>query len=378
MRIAIVAPYFGVRGGREQTVYELARGLAERGHFVKVFTTDRTPSGGRADHKKGEGFEVERIRSLFVAFRLEVPLRLPKLSHFDVVHVISTDDVFTFLFAIAAKISRKPVVATAFTPFALLKHPRRFLRPFMAFIELISLISIAISDVVHVKNDIDFELVRRVKRGVVVVPDGVPRYYFDLKPRLDFRRKYGLVGKRIILFVNRIHPLKGPQLLVEAMPEILRAYPNALAVFIGPDAGYVEELKRLAMKKGVQDSVLFLGFVSEEEKIAAYDAADVVVIPSIGEFTEAFSIVLSEAWARGKTVVVSESRALRSRVKGHGYIFGDYDAKNLAEAVKEALKSPKKAPKVHSWDEVVEMMEKIYENLFPLQTQKEDYDASQE
>jgi len=365
MKIAIVAPYFGVRGGREQTVYELARGLAERGHSVKVFTTDRTPSGERINHtKKDERFEVERIKSAFVAFRVEIPLKIPKLSQFDIVHVISTDDIFTFLFAIAAKISKKPVVATVFTPLALLKHPRRFLRPFMAFIELISLISTAISDFVQVKNDIDFELVRKIKRNVVVIPDGIPKYYFNLKPKIDFRRKYGLVGKKIILFVNRIHPLKGPQLLVEAMPEILGAYRDAFAVFLGQDAGYVEELKRLVVKKGVQDSVLFLGFVSEEEKIAAYDAADVVVIPSIGEFTEAFSIVLSEAWARGKTVVVSESRALRSRVKGHGYIFSGYDVGNLAEAVKEALKNPKDAPKVYSWDEVVEMMEKVYYEVY--------------
>jgi len=365
MKIAIVAPYFGVRGGRERTVYELARGLAERGHFVKVFTTDRTPSGERINHiKKGEGFEVERIKSAFVAFRVEIPLKFPKLSHFDVVHVISTDDIFTFLFTIAAKISKKPVVATVFTPLALLRHPRRVLRPFMAFIELISLISTAISDFVQVKNDIDFELVRKIKRNVVVIPDGIPKYYFNLKPEIDFRRKYGLVAKKIILFVNRIHPLKGPQLLVEAMPEILRAYRDTFAVFLGQDAGYAEKLKGLMVKKGVQDSVLFLGFVSEGEKIAAYDAADVVVIPSIGEFTEAFSIVLSEAWARGKTVVVSESRALRSRVKGHGYIFRDYDAKNLAEAVKEALRSPKKAPKVHSWDEVVEMIEKVYYEVY--------------
>ena len=122
--------------------------------------------------------------------------------------MISTDDIFTFLFAIAAKLSKKPVVATVFTPLALLKHPRRFLRPFMAFIELISLISTAISDFVQVKNDIDFELVRKIKRNVVVIPDGIPKYYFNLKPKIDFRRKYELVGKKIILFVNRIHPLK--------------------------------------------------------------------------------------------------------------------------------------------------------------------------
>ncbi|MCW7079079.1 MAG: glycosyltransferase family 4 protein [Canidatus Methanoxibalbensis ujae] len=362
MKIAIVAPYFGVRGGREQTVYELARGLAERGHFVKVFTTDRTPSGERIKQnvQKNEKFEVERIKSAFVAFRVEIPLKFPKLSHFDIVHVISTDDIFTFIFAIAAKISKKPVVATVFTPLALLKHPKWVLRPLMAFIEFISLVSIAISDLVHVKNEVDSLLMRKIKNNVVVIPDGIPRYYFNLKPAVDFRRKYGLVEKKIILFVNRIHPLKGPQLLVEAMPEILKEYPDAFAVFIGPDAGYADELKRLASERKVEDAVLFLGFVSEEEKIAAYDAADVVVIPSIGEFTEAFSIVLSEAWARRKTVVVSESRALRSRAKGYGYIFKGYNAKNLADSVKKALIKPKKPAKVHTWDEVVEMMERVY------------------
>ncbi len=70
--------------------------------------------------------------------------------------------------------------------------------------------------------------------------------------------------------------------------------------------------------------------------------------------------MLSEAWARGKTVVVTPSRALRDRVKtGTGYVSG-YDAKGLAEAIVHGLKKPASPPKVYSWDEVVNMIENEY------------------
>ncbi|MFQ6120720.1 MAG: glycosyltransferase family 4 protein, partial [Methanosarcinales archaeon] len=115
-----------------------------------------------------------------------------------------------------------------------------------------------------------------------------------------------------------------------------------------------------ARNLNIINKILFLGFISEEEKIAAYDAADVVVVPSIGEFTEGFSIVLSEAWARGKTVVVTPSRALRSRVKhGTGYI-ADYNPSSFSKALIKALENPTKSPKVYSWREVVDMIERLY------------------
>jgi len=207
-------------------------------------------------------------------------------------------------------------------------------------------------------------ITKRFAEKLEMIPDGIPDRYFVEKPSINFREKYKLMDKEIILFVNRIHPLKGPQLLIRAMPIILKEDPNTIAVLIGPDPkGYGIELEKLADKLGIFDKVLLRGFVSEEEKIAAYDAADVVVIPSIGEFTEGFSIVLSEAWARGKTVVVTPSRALRSRVKpGTGYI-SDYSPESLAKSILQALESPTSPPKVYSWEEVTAQFEALYTRI---------------
>ncbi len=366
MKIALVAPYFHpVEGGREQTVLFLAEELAGRRHSVSVFTTDRTPKGGKVNSEaESWNFSVHRIKSAFLAFRFELPLEKPSLKEFDLVHIISADDTFTFCFLMGAKLLKKPTLVTIFTPFALLKHPRRILRPFLSFFEFLSIVSMCLADVVQVKNELDLKITKRYAKKVEIIPDGIPDRYFVEKPSINFRVKYGLSNTKIILFVNRIHPLKGPQLLIRALPTILTEYPTSIAVLIGPDPeGYSRELEELAREQSILSYVLLLGFVSEEEKIAAYDAADVVVIPSIGEFTEAFSIVLSEAWARGKTVVVTPSRALRSRVTpGTGYI-ADYSPESLAKSILTALENPTRPPKVYSWSDVVDEYEKLYREI---------------
>ncbi len=366
MKIALVAPYFHpVKGGREQTVLELAKGLAEKGHSVTVFTTNRTPEGKIVEASdESWDFSVQRIRSTYLTFRFEIPLKIPQLSGYDVVHIISTDNIFAFILLTSAKIHRKRIFATLFTVFALLKHPRKMLRPFFFFFELLSVFAMYLSDVIQVMNDVDLKIVKRFIKNVKMIPDGIPKNYFTTKPSIDFRDRHGLSNRKIILFVNRIHPLKGPQLLIKALAYVIKEYPDVFVVLIGPDPdGYTNELKKIAENLEVLDRILFLGFVGEEEKIAAYDASDVVVIPSIGEFTEGFSIVLSEAWARGKTVVVTPSRALRDRVKpGTGYVSG-YDSKTFAKAVIRGLMEPTAPPKVYSWEEVMDMIENEYSIL---------------
>lgn len=363
MKIALFAPYFyPVKGGREQTVFALAEGLAKKGHSVGVFTSNRTPEGNLIyGGEEKWNFSIERIKSSYFFFRAEIPLKFPDLSGYEVVHIISTDNIFSFVFLVYAKLQRKHVFTTLFTVFALLEHPRKILRPFLLFFEILSFISMYLSDRIQVKNEIDLKIVKKYVKNVRMIPDGIPENYFTIKPTIDFRELHGLVNRKLLLFVNRIHPLKGPQLLIEALPCIIEVYRDVTAVLIGPDPdGYSMELKKIAEKLKVQDNIIFLGFVSEEEKIAAYDASDIVVIPSIGEFTEGFSIVLSEAWARGKTVVVTPSRALRDRVKPMTGYIADYSVKSLTEAILVGLKKPTIAPPVNSWGEVVELIENEY------------------
>jgi glycosyltransferase involved in cell wall biosynthesis len=106
-------------------------------------------------------------------------------------------------------------------------------------------------------------------------------------------------GRPIVLFVGRMVPYKGVDVLLEAM----RAIPAvALLVGEGPERAALE---RTAEALGVADRVRFLGEVSNGELAALYRACDLFVLPSVTR-QEAFGVVLLEAMACGKPVVSTD------------------------------------------------------------------------
>lgn len=86
---------------------------------------------------------------------------------------------------------------------------------------------------------------------------------------------------KLILYVGHIRPRKGPQVLLEALPEIFEGRPGARAVFVGPDYGQQGELEARAVELGVAASVDFVGTVPDEDLPAYYTAADVFVFPTL-------------------------------------------------------------------------------------------------
>lgn len=118
----------------------------------------------------------------------------------------------------------------------------------------------------------------------------------------ELRGRYGLREKEImLLFVGRLTAVKGAQNLVEAMPKILKDYPNTKLVILG--VGELEnDLRRRIKELNLGDKVVMrTEFVEEHERILHYAASDVVVLPS---FYEPFGIVCTEAMSMGKPVVV--------------------------------------------------------------------------
>jgi glycosyltransferase involved in cell wall biosynthesis len=119
------------------------------------------------------------------------------------------------------------------------------------------------------------------------------------------RRSYG-VGPMdpMILFVGRLATQKGPDLLLEAVPEILHHRPDTKVVFAGD--GYMRQaLENRANELGVRNAVRFLGSMGTNgDLINLYKSADMVCVPSRNE---PFGIVVLEAWAAGKPVVVTRS-----------------------------------------------------------------------
>ena len=98
-----------------------------------------------------------------------------------------------------------------------------------------------------------------------------------------------------LLYVGRLHPLKGVEYLLEAMPQ------DAKIVIIGKDEGEGQKLKSIVARRNLD--VEFRGIVSEDEKNAAYDWCDVLVLPTL---SENFGLVIAEALERGKRVITTD------------------------------------------------------------------------
>ena len=118
-------------------------------------------------------------------------------------------------------------------------------------------------------------------------------------------------ARPIVLFVGRLVPYKGADVLLEAMREVA-----AVALLVG-EGGERASLTRAARTLGVSDRVRFLGEVSETELAALYLACDVFVLPSVTR-QEAFGVVQIEAMARGKPVISTDPGTGVGWVNQHG------------------------------------------------------------
>ncbi len=151
---------------------------------------------------------------------------------------------------------------------------------------------------------------------ISVVPCGVDLDLFYPMDRDEARRQLGLKDdERIILFVGRIEPLKGIDILISAAAQLHEEADFFHAVIVGGDARAetrVTELKTLASSLGVDHHVTFAGAVDHERLPLYYSAADVCVVPS---FYESFGLVAVEAMACGTPVVASRVGGLITTVR---------------------------------------------------------------
>ncbi|NLD95165.1 MAG: glycosyltransferase family 4 protein [Fibrobacter sp.] len=105
------------------------------------------------------------------------------------------------------------------------------------------------------------------------------------------------------LFVGRLSTQKGPDLLVSAIPYILKFHPNAKFIISG-EGDMKRQIEQTARNLGVAHACRFYGVFSRGELVDIYKACDVVVVPSRNE---PFGIVVLEAWAAGKPVVATHN-----------------------------------------------------------------------
>jgi glycogen synthase len=158
--------------------------------------------------------------------------------------------------------------------------------------------------VIAVSNHLRDEIVwmYEVPRSkICVVYNGVNvRNYDGTLDSGEVKRRYQIGSiDPMVLFSGRMVYQKGPDLLVEAIPAILKFYPHAKFVFAG-DGEMRAHVERRAGQLGIAHATRFLGFQGNGTLTDLYKACDVVCVPSRNE---PFGIVVLEAWSCGKPVV---------------------------------------------------------------------------
>jgi D-inositol-3-phosphate glycosyltransferase len=209
---------------------------------------------------------------------------------------------------------------------------------------------------------------------VSVIPLGVDLERFRPLDKTEARARLGVDSGRIVLFVGRIEPLKGIDILIEAAA-LVESDLDCSVIVVGGDSGSqarVNRLRELARERGIAERVRFVGAVEHERLPLYYSAADVCVVPS---HYESFGLVAVEAMASGLPVVASRVGGLTGTVRDGetGYLVpwlcpepfaeriellleNEPLRRNLGEAAREAVAR-------FRWENVVTSLLDLYDEL---------------
>lgn len=113
-----------------------------------------------------------------------------------------------------------------------------------------------------------------------------------------------LSGKRLLLFLSRLHPKKGLDRLLAAFRQVVAIHRDVALVIAGDgECGYVESLKNQVRTNGLASSVYFAGTLAGDTKWGAFAAAEIFILPSR---QENFALVVAEAMHMGVPVIMTD------------------------------------------------------------------------
>jgi glycosyltransferase involved in cell wall biosynthesis len=177
---------------------------------------------------------------------------------------------------------------------------------------------------------------------VKMIHDGVDRSVFHPGSKTAARQKLGLkLDEPMLLFVGNLLPVKGLDVLLNALHELARRGLSPLVILIG--AGPMRSaLERQAKALGLENQVRFMGALPQAELPDWYRAADVFVLPSR---SEGVPNVLLEASACGTPWLASRVGGIPEITRlGAGRLVPPEQAQDLASALREVLEQPPPVP----------------------------------
>jgi glycosyltransferase involved in cell wall biosynthesis len=386
MRILQIVPSISlIYGGPSQMVMGLSEALAKTGIEVTILTTDSNGDTGQAPLDvplevpvKQNGYDIYYFRcSPFRRYKFSLSLLQWLSNHhqeYDLAHIHA---LFSPISSAAAKVARSHQLPYILRPLgtldpADLQKKRQLKKIYAALLERPNLAGAA---AVHFTSDQEAKVSERF--GVVtqdlVLPLGVR---LPERSSTDMRAKLNIADDRpILLFMSRIDPKKGLDLLIPALKALVAEGQEFHFVLAGSnpqDPYYEQQIHDRIHKSALGVHTTIAGFITGGEKTALLEAADVFVLPS---YYENFGIAVAEAMSVGTPVVISDQVHIWNEIQQAeaGWI-SSCDVSALTDALRLAVRdrqelqrrgrnAQRHAREHYSWDAIALQMRHQYEQI---------------
>lgn len=283
MKILHVFPFFSVKyaGGTCDIMYKLAKAQIQRGHEVTIYATDYMFDKEYADSLRK--VTVKTFSSYLNSLRLYIMPGMMmdsklRIKDFDVIHLHALRTYQNIAIHHFAKKHNIPYIIDAHGSAP--RHTRR--RRFKGFFDVLYSSKI-LRDACKciAETNVGIEEYRELgvpEANIILLQPPFPVESFaNLPPKGRFRNSFKISNERIIMFLGRIHWIKGIDFLVESFNELTKIRNDVLLVIVGHDDGFKANLDEMIRKLNLTDKVLFTGFMSGDDKLAALVDADIVV-----------------------------------------------------------------------------------------------------
>jgi glycosyltransferase involved in cell wall biosynthesis len=358
LRILIASQIYSDGNGQGGFTLRLAENLVKQGYQVKVLMpSDRLKSYSVTVN----GVEVEKIAAIHMSMLHPAiyitPLPMPDVKRIfqdfapDIVHI---QDHYFLCQAVASEAHRRslPLVGTNhFLPENIIPffvgHPRLYNLAGRILWKMMSRVFNK-TDAVTTPSHAAAKILRQqdIHFPVHVISNGVDTGHFNSNSkadRQDIRRKYNLApGKTIFLYVGRLDGEKRVDILLQAASGLSQTNFQLAIVGGGIKA---QALQHQAHHLGLDECVIFLGYVPAADLQALYVSADIFVMPSPAELQ---SIATLEAISCGKPALVANARALPELVAHgvNGYLFEADNPIDATRWMNKLLETPEQWAKM--------------------------------
>jgi len=388
MKILQIIPFFypaKMGTGPAYVAYNISKELVKNGHEIIVYTSNSSDTDTKLSfrYRNFDGIKISYFDTLgkkiawdnrlFITPQMIIKLR-KTVKEFDIIHLHDYRTFQNIIVWFYAKIYRVPYIIQAHGTTNM--EEKKLIKYIFDIIIGNRLLKDAERLIALSTKEVDLYKKMNIPiHKISIVPNGIGCVRHNLT-KGNFKGKYKINNnERLILFVGRIHRIKGLEFLIRSFYNVLDSYPNVKLAIVGPKDNFYDQLTNIIDKYKLTQHIILTGYLEGVELYNAYIDSDFFVLPSI---YDAFPISVLEACSFGLPVIITENNGLVEWIENRAGIVVEYDNINqLTNAILTLLNDQslideysdngkKLIQNYFTWERITKNIEFVYSQIIKI------------